>query len=1275
MVRRSRAPALQTQIISTLDHPIPTKELLTRLQKLADALSTVDQDNVVQAEYSTIAQDLANKKLLKHQNQGVRALACCALADVLRIFAPDAPFDAPDLSHIFRCFFAQFALLWNEEDAYFLQRCYLLKRIVEVRSVVLVADLPDAAQLVSTMFETMYALATKGFPLKLEHLACEMLAETVAEADAVPQKVVSLILKRLTTSDSTLLGLGSNISNPAFAFSLAVCESNVDKMSRQVAQLFSEMLDESAKARDDDVDYSASFQTLEKIHSWSVHIWKHVPELLGSVMGLIADELNSDTQNVRVLATATIGGMIASSSQGTDSSVMHFATAHKTAWNNWVKKYSDVSPAVRCKWVEQIPPILASQGATSDMTNELRAGLSKCLMDSSDKVRLACCEALELLSFPVFTNKMCNENTLSIFFQLIREKNADIRNKAINFLADTYNHYMALSIKQEIIDFGTLSEKEIKRVEEVLQTDIPNKLIQLNYINDRLTTTTVDVALFERILPFENDANSRVARLCSFYNVLDEKSKQAFIAITKRQKKNGEVLAKFIELAELYTKAYSLDGENKENATENAKEQGELLQEVDKIIQWLTVSFPDGLNSYDCLDRFFKLKNARLINLVKNCINFELDYKTVKNSIKELLVTMSDSKNIKLDGVSSQVSTSDMVSNFKVLLYRSSTIFYNKSNVPALLKYSLISDDKFRNVANEIINNISSLFPDVFVNHINTLSDFLTSQQPGDVDCSLLKSYYYFVRKFPDSFPEDASFLDALVNLATTGTPQQAKYAVKILGCSDRIELLASRIVESALPLSVEDKHFATHLSSVAELYLVAHLALSSHFDHINSVIVDHVLRTNRIDYGTLESIKGLDWIDDVKVETQPVIVEKVLALRLIMNRLRSAAKEGEETALRVAEKPLRLLLTIIANSGEIVKPRRDVQATPPAFQLRLRLAAGLCVLKLAKYPCFSTVIDDATISKLKRLLHDEVKMVRQAFLKSVERYLSRAVISERFLHLPFFLGHEPNTELKNNAKTWIMSQHKRYEAKSDIVLERILARLIHAIAHDQRFTNFISEDTSDEHSKEVKAFIYALGYLTMYLETVAKQENISLLYYFASRVKQYRDAQVDAALYLDSEPSAEVLNLYRVAELLQLMLKELADNKGWTLQTWPGKIKLPSVLFAPMQDYQEAQETVSRVYIGDKVQIELRQLLKKPGSSAAKRRAPVQSKATPKKQRVARAKKPKAKKAVSPPATPIRRSARATRKKVSYEEVGNDEESEEEESSEAELSDESEYE
>lgn len=1259
MARRcSKRDALSLPIDSTATNQIPTKELLLRLQKIADTLSALDQNDASPENFQELATDLARKKILRNKNLGIQAYACCALTDILRISAPDAPFPPEVLSQIFQAFLKQLSHTWNEDNAYFQQQCYILKRIVEVRSIVLIADLPDAEKLIEEMFQTMYALAGKGFPSKLEPLAAEMLAETVSEADFVPRSVVSLVLQKLVVpANYPVTKEGSNMSNTAFLFSLSVCEANVDKMARVVAQHFSEMLDASVTYNEKGgSDTEASYLALEKIHSSSVHIWTHLPELLSSVMGLISDELNSDNERIRLLATTSIGNMLASSSPtSSGSSATRFISAHQTAWTNWLGKCSDISATIRSGWVQQVVPILSTQTITTEELSKLCGNFSKCLLDSNEKVRLAACKAFRALPMSLFMNKLASLKALNALLVLCREKHVDIRNEAINFLSELYNHFLERTLQGKVIDYGCLDKIEMSKVEDLIVSSIPNTIIHLNYVNDKLLTATVDVVLFEQLVPFNDDASVRVSRFCLLYKNLDSRSRAAMTAINNRQKKNVEVLLKFVDLSEEYALNSPLQHENKENTTENTKLYREkMFASVEKIVQWVTASFPSGIHSYDCIERLFRLKNLRLIGLIKNSIYSQLDYKSVKNSIKELLLKVAEEKTIRVDGEAVRVSVSDMISNLKLLLYRSAFIFYNKSNIGQLIEFCTSEDSQFNAVANEIVSDISSTFPAGFRAHATTLSQAIVSCGFDNKSVTLLKTLYHFGKRFPENVPSDEAFLKHLTQLASSGNPQQAKYAVKLLSCAGA-EAQLNAVREASIPFSKVTT--ATHLSAVSQLLRCKFVDLTHDWNAISTFVVEEILRTNEPEN---ENTIANNWIEDSNLETYPSLSKKLYSLVLLVNRVRAAENTSEAPLM---EKTVKLLCAIISKNGEIVKN----VPTPKFFRSRLLLAAGLAILKLAQIPSVNSFMTQDTIWKVARLLTDENSNVRKLCFVKLKKYLSRNSISERFLCLIFLLGHEPDADLKRSASTWIMSQHSNAEVKKNLCFETLLVRLAYGLSHDDLFArHFVIKDSTsamEREDEEIAGYAYALEYVSMFLNCVAKESNCSLLYYLASRVKQYRCAKATG----DDERNSGNVNLYRVAELMQLMIKEYSDDKGWTIQTWPGKINLPADIFTVIDDFKEALAIISQIYIPDTVQVRLREMLSRSETNKAKRK-PVQ--------RLAR--KPPTKKRtrkhsdveddlISTDSHPRRFSSRV-KKRVTYQEV-------EEDSDEASVDEESEFE
>jgi sister-chromatid-cohesion protein PDS5 len=72
-------------------------ELVKRLKQLHQELRDFDQDLVDTASLDTVAKDLIHPSLLLHKDKGVKAYVGACLVDILRLYAPDAPYTPAEL--------------------------------------------------------------------------------------------------------------------------------------------------------------------------------------------------------------------------------------------------------------------------------------------------------------------------------------------------------------------------------------------------------------------------------------------------------------------------------------------------------------------------------------------------------------------------------------------------------------------------------------------------------------------------------------------------------------------------------------------------------------------------------------------------------------------------------------------------------------------------------------------------------------------------------------------------------------------------------------------------------------------------------------------------------------------------------------------------------------------------------------------------------------------------------------------------------------------------
>lgn len=78
-------------LLSPIHYPSPLFQMVVK------TFMDMDQDSEEEKElYLNLALHLASDFFLKHPDKDVRLLVACCLADIFRIYAPEAPYTSPD---------------------------------------------------------------------------------------------------------------------------------------------------------------------------------------------------------------------------------------------------------------------------------------------------------------------------------------------------------------------------------------------------------------------------------------------------------------------------------------------------------------------------------------------------------------------------------------------------------------------------------------------------------------------------------------------------------------------------------------------------------------------------------------------------------------------------------------------------------------------------------------------------------------------------------------------------------------------------------------------------------------------------------------------------------------------------------------------------------------------------------------------------------------------------------------------------------------------------
>lgn len=575
------------------------------------------------------------------------------------------------------------------------------------------------------------------------------------------------------------------------------------------------------------------------------------------------------------------------------------------------------------------------------------------------------------------------------------------------------------------------------------------------------------------------------------------------------------------------------------------------------------------------------------------------DYRTVIKAIRELQRRAQSANN------------SPLLETLTPLIYRSGSLIFNRSHIPAIMSLSRTDENGLANAAQEMLKQISSQNPEVLEAQVQEMCRDLEAQAPranapGDSSTEeILKACAGFAKKLPAKLPKERKFFQALTNYALYSTsPHSAKHAISILmATADKKEMYAKDLVQKCVKQwTYGSDHFLTRLAALSQLNLLAPREADGESDSIISIAINKTLLTNR----TPETDPKYLWSEVVDEETQA----KEWALKIIVNRLRAKGGSDDEADFRAHAEPVyHTLNKLVAGEGELSK-KKD---TPATQKSRLRLLAAKSLVKL----CASSTLCDqllapADFNAIALVAQDPLLEVRSGFVNHLKKKLvQRSHLGHRWYIVPCLLGFEPSKAFKESTLTWLRSRAAYFaqqaqasgkRTEQNMVMEMIFSRLLSLLAYHPDYPS----DDLDESTKLGDLSDFS-QYILFYLSAVANEHNMSLIFHIAQRVKQFRDG-----ITKSDEISTR---LHTLSDLAQAVIRRFADiysqqhrlggAAGGTniLQIYPGKMGVPSSLFASITSHREAQDVAEKNFLPDEMDELLDRVVRaamKPRSSSS---------------------------------------------------------------------------
>ncbi|SNX85250.1 related to PDS5 - precocious dissociation of sister chromatids [Melanopsichium pennsylvanicum] len=1154
-----------------------TDALLKRVRQVRTELSEMDQDAVDVNSLKDICKELVTPALMLHKDKAVKANVACCLADMLRLFAPNAPFTPAELRDIFQFFLHQLTMpqagLSKPNGPQHAEYFYLLESLSNVKSVVLVCDLANVDDMMTDYFKGFLDLVRPDMSKNVEICMADVLVQLIDECVTLPSDVLDLLLANFTAK-----GIKHNPS--AHRLAVEVCSNTKDRLQKNVAQYFNEVI-LSATSEDDPDE---RLESLQNAHSLIVQINRVVPSLLLNVIPQLEEELRAEDVQLRMLATKVLGQMFAEKPSSTAAESSNLARRYIGTWRAWLGRANDKSSSLRVVWAECIKPILVHH---PELRNDLTPVLQSKLMEPDERVRAATAKMLGSLDYETALHHV-DKSVLLTLADRCKDKKTLVRKESLEAVGKLFD-----------MAYSEIDNNDPAAIQQFAW--IPQEIFKCLYAGQIDLQVLVAATVEKYILPIASNLDEDEAawthRLLLVIKYLEPEATKAMLRLSNLIFVRPALPDHFLDCCEQYNGGDVAAGKDP-NVVKTAM--------ADRIRRCAAM-FPERERAKTDLHAFAKLNDTRIYKLMRTCFDPQTDLKTAVKSRNDALRRVENAQASILDTMTVFVRSASYF-----ILNRSSvpTLIRKLSHQPSRGKASSSSQaqsqdgsdasdvETHRASANELLEFIAKRCPAMLAMHVPELCRALFDESNPILTQTCLQALAAVAQWKTSKVQLDKKAVERLAKLVLKGTPLQAKFASKLLaivatgGARGGRKAVGQKpgtpgtSVSSSVAFGVLEEvldSLAKHLAAAKPERQVAILySLAQFFKHspdasenvsstvVRTILSDILLKPLPASKAKAYSNGGEDWIEDASIDHE--LKSKLLSLVVLTRRCEAF---GETDSAGDMAKPIFRLLWAVVSAGEAKS-----LSTPVAAKSRMRLQAAVCVLKLARHPSYDACIGREYLD-LAFTVQDESFSVRSRILHKLLTYLQARRIDSRFLAMSFLAAYDPEEENRNMVLRYCQLNSRSLQPDQRLKhLDISLPRLLHLLAHHPDFSRETKED-----------LVQFVRYLEFFLDSLCTPSNASLFYYLATRVKGVRDAE--------SQGASE--NLYALSELAQLVIKKRAAQQGWTVESYPGKVTLPGDIFKPLPSREVQREIYDRQYLPQDLVKQLSEFKVKSGGGGTK--------------------------------------------------------------------------
>lgn len=251
------------------------------MQSLTNTFQIMGQDEGLYQQYIPLAVHLADEYFLTHPSRDVQLLIACCVADVLRVYAPEAPYkDTEQIKGIFMFLIKQLNGLKDPKDPAFKRYFYLLENLAYVKSFNMCLELEDCQEILCALFSLMFKIVNDEHSTKVKSFMLEVLSPLIKDSDFVSNELLDIILVHIVEPHKTTTKNANFLAKELIVKTAATLEPYIQAFFNQILVI-------------EKADKNKSFAVTAKIFDIIYELNVIAPSLLVAVLPQLECKLKS----------------------------------------------------------------------------------------------------------------------------------------------------------------------------------------------------------------------------------------------------------------------------------------------------------------------------------------------------------------------------------------------------------------------------------------------------------------------------------------------------------------------------------------------------------------------------------------------------------------------------------------------------------------------------------------------------------------------------------------------------------------------------------------------------------------------------------------------------------------------------------------------------------------------------------------------------------------------------------------------------------------------